>query len=206
MLERSRFNRRCRLLGPDIQAIRHGLSQVSKKSDVGIIDSFPVPLCQNIRNQRVKIFRSTADIGYNATKRLWFYGFKVHAVMEADGTILNYMVTAAVHDAKEARELIQGCPCPDIIADVGYIGNQLRQDFAQIGYQLWTPYRSNMKYADRHNSRQLKKIRRRIESCFANLRRLHVEKNTGRTLNGFQTRLELIILTYNLEHMKFMTN
>jgi len=39
-----------------------------------IIDSFPIPLCQSIRNHRVKVLRSIADIGYNATKKQWSYG------------------------------------------------------------------------------------------------------------------------------------
>ena len=207
LLERSRFNRRSRELLPVIQTIRQGLTAKAKISDVAIIDSFPVPVCQNIRNQRVRIFRGYADVGYNATKRMWFYGFKVHVVMEGDGTILNYVVTkASVHDAKEAPELIMGCPCPEVLADVGYVGKKLIHQFEQEGYLLWTPYRSNMKGAEQHNSHHLKKLRRRIESCFSKLNQYKVEENTTRTLSGFQTRLELIILAYNLQIMSFITN
>lgn len=207
LVERSRFNRRCRALCPVLRAIRCGLIRHSEWSDLAIIDSFPVPLCQNIRNHRAKIFRGDADIGYNATKHLWFYGFKVHVVMEADGLILNYVVTAAsVHDVREAPELICHCPCPEIIADVGYVSRSLAQTLLQAGYQIWTPYRSNMAGAKEHNSRHLKKIRRRIESCFSSLTDLKVEENTTRTRSGFQTRLEMIILNYNLHHTRFITN
>lgn len=206
-LERSRFNRRSRQLLPVLQCIRRCLTERCAYSDVAVIDSFPVPLCQNIRNQRVRIFQPFADIGYNATKRMWFYGFKVHVVMEADGLILNYVVTkASVHDYREALELIHGCPCPDVIADVGYVGRKLVQAFKKAGYLLWTPFRSNMRGAKAHNSRQLKKLRRRIESCFSSLNEHHVEQNVTRTCSGFQTLLELIILLYNLHKAKFITN
>lgn len=189
-LERSRFNRRCRQLLPTINRIRRGLTAQSEYSDLAIIDSFPIPVCQNVRNQRARIFKPIADIGYNATKRMWFYGFKIHVVMEADGLILNYVVTkASVHDSREAVELIQGCPCHEVIADVGYVGHNLVEAFQRDGYQLWTPYRSNMKGAKEHNSRQLKKIRRRIESCFSCLDQSKVEHNTSRTCSGFQTIL-----------------
>lgn len=140
-------------------------------------------------------------------KECGFMAFKVHVVMEADGTILNYVVTkASVHDAKEAPELIMGCPCPEVLADVGYVGEKLIHQFEQEGYLLWTPYRSNMKGAEQHNSRHLKKLRRRIESCFSKLNQYKVEENITRTLSGFQTRLELIILAYNLQIMSFITN
>lgn len=207
LLERSRFNRRCRSLGPVLQRIRIMLTQRCQRSDIAIIDSFPVPLCQNIRNQRAKVFRDYANIGYNATKKMWFYGLKIHVVMEADGLILNYVVTkASVHDAREAPELITNCPCPLILADVGYVGQQLKHYFRAHGYELWTPYRANMRGADQHNSRQLKRLRRRIESCFACLNQDGAEHNLTRSLSGFQTRLELIIFVYNLHHMRFITN
>lgn len=31
-----------------------------------------------------------ADIGYNATKQKYYYGFKVHVVTDTQGLILNY--------------------------------------------------------------------------------------------------------------------
>ena len=61
-----------------------------------IIDSFPVPVCQPIRNYRARIFRGYANIGYKAT----YHGFKVHAIVSDNGYILDYAVTkASVHDA-----------------------------------------------------------------------------------------------------------
>ncbi|PXZ33419.1 IS982 family transposase, partial [Lactobacillus helveticus] len=58
-----------------------------------IIDSFPVPVCQPVRNYRVKIFHDIADIGYKATKKVYYYGFKVygfkvHAIVSDDGYVL----------------------------------------------------------------------------------------------------------------------
>ena len=68
---------------------------------IAIVDSFPLPLCQSVRNHRASIFEGLADIGYNASKHLWFYGFKVHMLVTLSGYILNYIVTSAsVHDIK----------------------------------------------------------------------------------------------------------
>ena len=58
------------MLLPLIYLIRHGLKEeVDLSGDILIIDSFPVPVCQPIRNRRAKIFRGYADTGYKATKK-----------------------------------------------------------------------------------------------------------------------------------------
>ncbi|MBM6941071.1 transposase [Lactobacillus coleohominis] len=89
-------------------------------SQTAIIDSYPLPLFQGVRNARAHLFAGIANIGYNATKQLYFYGFKVHMIVEPSGLILDYEVTpASIHDVKAAPELIQNCPCPQILADVG---------------------------------------------------------------------------------------
>ncbi|PXZ25201.1 IS982 family transposase, partial [Lactobacillus helveticus] len=44
--------------------------------------------CQPVRNYRVKIFHDIADIGYKATKKVYYYGFKVHAIVSDDGYVL----------------------------------------------------------------------------------------------------------------------
>lgn len=46
-------------------------------------------------------------------------------VTDTQGLILNYELTpASIHDAKAAPEVIENCPCPFVIADVGYVGKK----------------------------------------------------------------------------------
>ncbi|MFR0580871.1 IS982 family transposase, partial [Limosilactobacillus mucosae] len=126
MLEYSRFMRRCKNLIPILQSIHSGLIEMSSYGDIAIIDSFPLPLCQDHRKFRAILFQYFADIGYNATKQKYYYGFKVHVVTDTQGLILNYELTpASIHDAKAAPEVIENCPCPFVIADVGYVGKKL---------------------------------------------------------------------------------
>ncbi|MGK4036087.1 IS982 family transposase [Lactobacillus crispatus] len=151
-LSHSRFNRRARMLLPLIRCIRQAWNQeVKTAGEFLIIDSFPVPVCQPVRNYRVKIFRGVADIGYKATKKVYYYGFKVHAIVSDDGYLLNYAVTkASVHDAKETVELMA--------------------------------------------------IRRSIESDFSLLSYYNAENNRARSPVGFQQRLEIAILAYNMAY------
>ena len=203
-LSHSRFNRRARQLLPLIYLIRHILNQeVDLSGRILIIDSFPVPVCQPVRNYRVKIFRSAADIGYKATKKVYYYGFKVHAIVSDDGYLLDYAVTkASVHDAKETTELMANAH-PDnhyLLGDEGYLGKDLAFKLKQMGYKLWTPYRKNMAGAKEHNDHQLMAIRRTIESDFSLLSYYNAENNRARSLTGFQERLEVAVLAYNMAY------
>ena len=203
-LSHSRFNRRARMLLPLMRCIRQDWNQeVKTAGEFLIIDSFPVPVCQPIRNYRVKIFRGIADIGYKATKKIYYYGFKVHALVSDDGYVLDYAVTrASVHDAKETTELmINAHPINHyLLGDEGYLGKDLAAELKGMGYVLWTPYRRNMECAKKHNDHQLMAIRRTIESDFSLLSYYNAENNRARSLAGFQQRLEIAILAYNMAY------
>jgi len=53
-----------------VQLIRQAFSGALSPDSIVIMDSFPLPLCQPIRNHRAKIFSDFADIGYNVAKNL----------------------------------------------------------------------------------------------------------------------------------------
>lgn len=209
-LSHSRFNRRARQLLPIINLIRRKLNQqVACRQEPLIVDSLPMRVCHPIRNHRVKIFQGTANIGYNSTKKVYYYGFKGHFIVNTSGYIFDYIVTkASVHDAQAAGSLILNAHLQDpyILGDLCYLGKQLHQRLLHDGYYLWTPYRKNMTGAKQHNSRCLAAIRRTIESDFALLKGYGVENNRARTLVGFQQRLEIAILTYNLGYLVNLNN
>ncbi len=130
--ERSHFNRRTKQLIWLVQLIRQALSGAISPDTIVIMDSFPLPLCQPIRNHRAKIVNDVADIGYNATKNLCFYGFKVHMLVTLLGVILNYVVTpASVHDIKVVDELLEGCRQSVVLADLGYLSQELKDKLEQ---------------------------------------------------------------------------
>ena len=186
---------RIKQLGPVLQAIRQGLLSWTTPGSIAIIDSYPLPLCQYVRNFHACAFAGYADIGYNATKKQHFYGFKVHMAVTPSGLILNYVVTpASLSDVKVALTVTQGCPYPNILADV-----DLRAKFARRGYNFWTPYRSNMKGAKEHNNPTLKRTRRLIETTFAKLTAVGSEQTCTRSLAGLRAQIESIILAHNLE-------
>ena len=104
------------------------MSEMLPSDKLAIIDSFPLPLCQPIRNHRATIFKGLADIGYNASKHLCFYGFKVHMLVILSGYILNYVVTpASTRDIKVVYELLEECKQSVILGDLGYLSSELKK-------------------------------------------------------------------------------
>ncbi|MBS8112782.1 IS982 family transposase, partial [Streptococcus suis] len=204
LLERSRFNRRSKQLIWLVQLIRKAMSEMLPFDRVAIIDSFPLPLCQPVRNHRATIFKGLADIGYNASKHLWFYGFKVHMLVTLSGYILNYVITpASVHDIKVVYELLEGCKQSVILGDLGYLSSELKKDLEQQGYHLWTPFRQNMAGAKEHNNWKVMALRRTIETRFSELCRFFdIEHTLARGMTGLQLRMEQIILAHNLRYFE----
>ncbi|NQG85747.1 IS982 family transposase [Streptococcus suis] len=201
LLERSRFNRRSKQLIWLVQLIRKAMSEMLPSDKLAIIDSFPLPTGSQSQST---IFNGLADIGYNASKHLWFYGFKVHMLVTLSGFILNYVVTpASVHDIKVIYELLEGCKQSVILGDLGYLSSELKKDLEQQGYHLWTPFRKNMTGAEEHNNWKVMVMRRTIETRFSELCRLFdIEQTLARGLAGLQLRIEQIILAYNLRYFE----
>ncbi|KPJ21705.1 IS982 family transposase, partial [Streptococcus phocae] len=184
--------------------IRQAMNTQFFPDSIVIIDSFPLPLCQPVRNYRTRIFNDLADIGYNASKHLWFYGFKVHMLVTLSGYILNDVVTpASVHDLRAVDDLLENCQKHYILADLGYLSYELRKHLKQKGYHLWTPLRQNRAGAKQHNPWQLMAMRRTIETRFSELCVLFdIEHTLTRGLAVLQLRLEQIILAYNLRYFE----
>lgn len=196
-LEYSRFVRRCNALMPCIQSIRRALVfQEVQDIKVSIIDSFPIPMCQPIRNIRSCVLGDYADIGYNSTKEQYFYGCKCHMLVSESGYPLDYIITpASVADPSVAQELILDCPTETVLGDRGYIGILLFESLEWSGIKLITPMRKNMK-RKMIDFPDFSKRRKVIERVFSFLTNLGAERSKSRSNHGFQTKLEMILLTY----------
>jgi len=107
ILSLSRLNRRLLRIQPDLwQQIlllcRYVFSDSNCKEY--IIDSFPVPVCQNCRILRCKLFPLKNFHGYCASKKMYFLGIKVHMIISKDGFPVECIFTpGSESDAKALR-------------------------------------------------------------------------------------------------------
>ncbi|WP_119327539.1 IS982 family transposase [Companilactobacillus musae] len=208
--ERSRYNRRCRDLIPFERYIRICLlNQYKQQSSYEIIDSAPITLVYARRSNVAKVLRPFADKGYNAIKHIYFYGFKLHVVIDDQGFPLSWEVTSAsTDDRKVAEELLLTAPNKLVLADGGYLSQALKNWLLEVyNINLWTPIHKNMINRNVVNSNALKNLRRRIETFFNNLNIIgHFEHPGIRTPSGLEVRLESMFLWMTINvHKQILT-
>lgn len=62
-----------------------------KVTGIAFIDSTSIAVCHNKRIQRNKVFTGLAKRG--KTTSVWFYGFKLHLIINDKGEILAFQIT-----------------------------------------------------------------------------------------------------------------
>ena len=98
-ISKSRFNRRLHRLKTTLATVFDLLGHLWKTLDtegVYIIDSFPVAVFDNIRIRRAKLYRDETYRGYQASKRRYFYGLKIHFMVPSAGQPVECVLTLAV--------------------------------------------------------------------------------------------------------------
>ncbi|MBT0573500.1 IS982 family transposase [Riemerella anatipestifer] len=195
-IERSVYNKRKRRLSLQTEQIRQRISmEFNEFEDIFIVDSMPMKVCENARSTRSKICKeqsySSPTYGYCASQKLYFYGYKLHAVCSLNGVIKNFDISpASVHDIhylKDIGEQMRNCT---LIGDRGYLSAKVQIDlFNYANIKLDTPMRSNEKdYIPQFSL--YKKKRKRIETFFSQLcDQFMIKRNYAKTFEGFKTRI-----------------
>ncbi len=111
---------------------------------ISFIDSTAVSVCDTHRIHNHKVFAEFAQRGKGSMG--WFYGFKLHLVINDCGELLACQITpASTDDRKPVPELCQNL-FGKLIADRGYISQPLFEQLLQMSnLQLITKIRKNMK-------------------------------------------------------------
>jgi hypothetical protein len=112
---------------------------------ISFVDSTPIRVCHNKRIKRNKVFKDIAEVGKSTMG--WFYGFKLHIVINDKGEILNFAITQANVDDREPlkNERFLKAVFGKLFADKGYISEKLAQILFVNDIHLITNIRNNMK-------------------------------------------------------------
>lgn len=113
--------------------------------EVHYVDSYPLNVCHNKRISSHKVFKNLAQRGKTSTG--WFFGFKLHVVINVAGDIVSAVLsTGNIVDNNAAllKQLLEGLQ-GKIFGDKGYlINSDLRKYLFDRKIQLITKIRSNM--------------------------------------------------------------
>lgn len=202
--DRTRFVRQAADLWQIKAAIQKRLIEISRQSfdPVQPIDTLPLPVCTYTRAPRDRCFRSEADYGHCAAKKLNYYGFKLGLRVSRCGMITHYpLLPARPHDINHLETLVEGFSgiAP---ADKGFIDAYRQAQLAERhGVKVITPPRSNMETSP-HPPRLIKAsahCRKLVETVGSHLtERFAIARIRVHDLWHFQHRLIRKVLAHTV--------
>jgi hypothetical protein len=163
---------------------------------ISFIDSTPIAVCHNRRIGQHRVFADVTQRGKNSVD--WFYGFKLHLVVNDRGELLACRLTAGnVDDRKPVPKLVKEL-FGKLFGDKGYLSQPLTEQLRQRGITLITKLKSNMKNRLILLSDKLLLRRRSIlETITDQLKNIsQIEHTRHRSLANFMVNLVCGLIAY----------
>jgi hypothetical protein len=162
-------------------------------SGISFVDSTALKVCQNPRIHSHRVFAGRAARGKTSVG--WFYGFKLHLVINDQGDIPAFALPPGnVDDRQPVPKL-----APRLIGDKGYLSQPLAEHlFSERGIELLTKVRKNMAERVRDEWDKLL-IRKRavIESACDFLKNVcQIEHSRHRSPTNFLVHLLACLIAY----------
>ena len=210
MLSESRLNRRMHALDADIrETLFLIVSEVFKNRNTGkeyILDSFPVPICDNIRISRSKIFQGEEFRGYMPSKRRYFYGIRVHMIITASGEPVEFLIApGADSDLAVLKQLQFSLPDGSVCyADKiynDYSFEDLLSEAAGISLKPIRKKNSVRAEGDFIFRRAPAHTRKRVETAFSGITGLFPKKIHAVTPQGFALKVIGFILVFSIQFL-----
>ncbi len=172
---------------------------MGENTGISFMDSTPIRVCKNKRIKRNKVFKNTAQLGKSTMG--YFFGFKLHLVINEKGELLNFIITPGNVDDREPLKnkrfvaKLKG----KLFGDKGYISSKLAELLFVDGIQLITSIKKNMKNCLMQMSDKIL-LRKRavIETINDELKNIcQVEHSRHRSFGNFISNLLAGLVTYS---------
>lgn len=173
-------------------------------SGISFIDSTPIRACHIKRERQNKVFKELATKGQCSLG--WFFGFKLHIVINDKGEIIDFLFTPANTDDRQ--------PLKDknfhkrlfgkLFGDKGYISQSLFEEMFIDGIHLITKPRKNMKNSLMHiHDKVILRKRALIESVNDELKNTcQIEHTRHRSVDNFLANLVSGLIAYSFLQKK----
>jgi len=176
---------------------------ITDLDEIYLIDSFPIPMCQEIRHGRVNLLRDAGAYFGKGTKG-WFFGFKLHVLSTRTGQIVGAVLLPTSYDDRAGARMLASLMAEGslAIADLGYRGATFQTEiYEEEGVLFLTE-------AD-ITSQRLKiihsTIRERVEGIFSSLWTRFATRVYSRSWQGLWNTLKLKMLDYKLCFAKLIS-
>jgi hypothetical protein len=166
---------------------------------ISFIDSTPIKACHIKREKQNKVFKGLAIKGQCSIG--WFFGFKLHLVINDKGEIIDFLFTPGNTDDRQ--------PLKDknfhkklfgkLFGDKGYISQTLFEDMFIDGIHLITKPRKNMKNSLMHiHDKLILRKRSLIETVNDELKNIcQIEHTRHRSVDNFLANLISGLIAYS---------
>nr|WP_225986614.1 IS982 family transposase [Rufibacter sp. LB8] len=182
-------------------ALDDSLKELNTSSEF-VIESFPVAVSRNIRINRCRLLQEEAYRGYNASKREYFYGFKVQLVVTADGLPVDcFIVAGSVHDGMALQAMhLDLPPGSSLYGDSAYTNYEMEDLMEECErVNLLTQRKSNSKRKDSPAMDYIKTaMSKKIETTFSEITAAFPRSIHAVTPEGFLLKLVLFIFAYTI--------
>lgn len=205
MIDKSGFIRRLHGLREAMQALFYALAHTLKELNTTtqyLIDSFPVAVCDNIRIPSCRLVQGEHFRGKSASKRRYFYGFRVQVITTAEGLPVDFYIHAGSFvDITAFKAMNLDLPeGSELYSDAGYTDYEqedLYQNLEKIDFRVCR--KRNSKRKDEAYMAFLKNhYRKRIEVTFSQITSFFPKTIHAVTKEGFILKLELYIFAFTL--------
>ena len=212
-LSASRFCRRLHAIGKELwRNLFRVLGQVFVRCNTTsnyVVDSLPVPACDNIRIRACKLFAGVDKESYRgciASKRRFFFGLKVHLLVTGQGEPVEFVLApGSAADITAFKSFDLDLPAGSLIhADRAY--NDYREEdlLQEAGAITLQPQRK------KNSKRPLplcleflfKPVRQYVEIAFSQITNLFPRHIHAVTADGFALKVVCFLLAYSLRCLK----
>jgi len=216
MLGKSRLNRRLHAIP---EAVWQGLFSVLAGSFKAmnltqeyIVDSFPVPACDNIRIRRCRLYPKTEGDdfrGWIASKRRYFYGLRVHLLVSATGEPVEFCLAPGAQSdlppfRPPFREFALDLPQGSVIyADKLYNDYHYEDLLREVGIEFKPLRKKNSKRPrEGWETYLMQHARKQIETSISQITSLFPKSIHAVTPRGFELKLFCFLLAFAFQSLR----
>jgi hypothetical protein len=205
MLSKSRFSRRLHRIKDLFIILFDFLGNIWKTLNtdaIYVIDSFPIAVCDNIRIRRSKIYSDENFRGYQASKKRYFYGLKVHLMVTQDGQPVEcFLPPGGFGDVDALKYYAYELPDGSILyADKAYNDYEIEDLLKDVEHIQLIPMRKkNSKRAlPPYISFVQSYHRKRVETAGSLIEQLLPKSIHAVTSQGFELKVALFVIASSL--------